>query len=214
MSMLMQICVAVFGLTTVGLHLAKKNGNEVILYALQSLAVVTMLGVSLWDSRSAALLLVAAVMLIVKVVLAPAFFLRLVRKHQLKFSASTYANAPETFLGIALILLLVSSGVFAPLTNIVPENHTYLFVSLSALFVSLLLMINRRGALSQAVGILSMENSIVAFTIFAELEGSAMFEFGIVFDVFVWIIIAVVFVSMLFKHFGSLDLAVMKHLKG
>ncbi len=214
MSMLLQICVAIFGLTTVGLHLAKKNSNEALLYATQSLAVVTMLGVSSWKNRSVALLGVAVVMLIVKVILAPSFFSRLVNRHQLKFSANTYANAPETFFGIALILLLVSSSVFAPLTTIVRENHTYLFVSLSALFASMLLMINRRGALSQAVGILSMENSIVAYTVFAKLEGSTVFELGIIFDVFVWMMIAIVFVSMLYKHFGSLDSAVMKHLKG
>lgn len=214
MSIFLQICMAVFGLTTVGLHLAKKNVNEALLYALQSSAIVAMLGAALWERRSVGLLAVAVIMLIVKVILAPAFFIRLVKRHKLRFSADTYANAPEVFLGIGLILLLVSSGIFDPLTHIVPANHSYLLVSLAALFTSILLMVNRKGALSQAVGVLSIENSIVAFTIFAELEGSVMFELGILFDVFVWIIIAIVFVSMLYRHFGSLDLTVMKHLKG
>ena len=206
--------MAVLCLSTVGLHLARKNVNEAILYAFQSLAIVSMLGVSLWEHRSIPLLIVAAVMLVVKVILAPAFFVRLINRHKLKFSASTYANAPEIMAGIALILLLVSSDIFRPLTNIVPANHAYLVLSLSALFTSILLMVNRKGALSQAVGVLSIENSIVAFAIFAGLEHSAMFELGILFDVFVWLIIAIVFVSMMYRHFGSIDVTKMKHLKG
>lgn len=213
-SMLVQICMAVFGLSTVGLHLARKNVNEVLLYALQSLAIVAMLSVSIWEHRSVPLLVVAAVMLVVKVIMAPIFFMRLINRHKLKFSASTYANAPEILFGIALVLLLASSSVFAPLTNISPDHHAYLVVSLTALFTSILLMVNRKGALSQAVGVLSIENSIVAFAIFAGLEQSAMFELGILFDVFVWIVIAIVFVSMLYRHFGSLDVTKMKHLKG
>ena len=214
MSMFLQICMAVFGLATVGLHLARKNVNEALLYALQSLAIVAMLGVSVWQHNSVGLLVVASVMLVVKVVLAPIFFVRLINRHKLKFSASTYANFPEIIFAIALVLLLVSSSVFKPLTTIVPGNHSYLVLSLTALFTSILLMVNRKGALSQAVGVLSIENSIVAYAIFAGLEQSAVFELGILFDVFVWIIIAIVFVSMLYRHFGSLDVTKMKHLKG
>jgi len=67
--------------------------------------------------------------------------------------------------------------------------------------------------LSQIIGILSLENTIVAFTIFAGLEQSASLQIGIIFDIFVWLIIATVFVSMIYKHFGSLDVTSMKTLK-
>ena len=81
------------------------------------------------------------------------------------------------------------------------------------MFLSLFLIINRKSALSQIVGILSLENSIVAFAIFAGLEQSLSLQIGILFDISVWLIIATVFMSMMYTHFGSLDVTDMKKLK-
>jgi len=67
--------------------------------------------------------------------------------------------------------------------------------------------------LSQIIGILSFENSIVVFAVFANLEQSAALQLGIVFDIFIWIMIASVFISMLYKHFGTLNVSSMKNLK-
>ncbi len=214
MSIFLQICMALFCLSTVGLHVAKKNMTEVTLYGLQSLAVVALLGVSLWRHQSVGLLAVVIVTLAVKVILAPIFFVRLIKKHNLKINANTYANMPETLLAITATLLLVSSHFFSPLTNIVPENHTYLVLSLCVLLTSILLVANRRGILSQAVGVLSLENAIMAYAFFAGLEQSPVLELGIVFDVFVWLMVASIFVTMAHKHFGSADVTTMRNLKG
>jgi hydrogenase-4 component E len=211
--MFVQLCMATLCLATVGLHAAKKNANEVMLYAIQSLAIVCLLLDSFVRERSMPLLLVALLTLLVKVIVAPVFLDRLIMRHKLKFAVSTYTNIPGALLSVTLILLLVSSHIFAPLTNLVPVNHGYLVLSLSMLFSSILLMVNRRGALSQVIGVLSIENSIVAFGTFAGLEQSAALQAGIVFDVFVWSIIAVVMISMVYRHTGSLDVTNLKDLK-
>ncbi|HUC89987.1 MAG TPA: hypothetical protein VMR45_04250 [Patescibacteria group bacterium] len=208
-----QICMAVLCLATVGLHVAKKNLNEVLLYALQSSAIVALLVVSSLHDKSLSLLLIAIAMLAVKVIFAPIFLSRLIKRHQAKFSVSTYANTPESLFGVALILLLAGSSVMAPLTNMVPANHGYLVLALGAMFASVLLIANRRGALSQVTGVLSLENSIVAFSIFAGLEQSAALQVGIIFDIFVWLIIAIVMVSMIYRHTGSMDVSNMKGLQ-
>ena len=119
---------------------------------------------------------------------------------------------------LALIIIAVFTAIsrfqqFSPLTNIIPANHALLSLALAAIFTSLFLIINRKDAISQAIGVLSMENSIVAFAIFAGLEQSPMLQLGIVFDIFIWLIIATVFISMIYRHFGSLDTSTMKHLK-
>lgn len=214
MNTFLQICTAVFCLSMLSLHLTKRNANEVWLYALQSLAITALIGVSLWEHWSLSLLAVALATLLVKAILAPAFFLRLVKRHELTLSARTHASGPVTLVILLLLLVLASSDIFAPLTNLVPQNHTYLVLSLAVLFASLFLMTNRKGVLSQAVGILSLENSIVAFAFFANLEQSQMLELGIMFDVCVWLIIANIFVAMIYKHFQSIDVTAMKHLKG
>lgn len=209
-----EVCITVLCLTTVALHLARKNRNEAMLYAVQSLAVVALLAYPLFIQFSASLLAVAALTLLVKVVAAPIFFMRLVRRHDIKLTSKTYANVPTTIGLIVLILVLAASGIFAPITNIVPESRDFLVYALAAIFISLLLMINRRGALSQIVGVLSLENGIVAFAVLAGLEQSAVLQAGIMFDITMWLVVAVTMVSLVYRHHGSLDIAKLKRLKG
>ena len=120
---------------------------------------------------------------------------------------------PLTLIAVAAIAAAAHSRVFGPLVNSVPANQRLLSLALSSLFISLFLIVNRKGALSQIIGILSLENSILVFAFFAGLEQSPALQIGILFDIFVWLIIATVFISMLYKHFGSLDVTKMKHLK-
>jgi hydrogenase-4 membrane subunit HyfE len=74
-------------------------------------------------------------------------------------------------------------------------------------------MVNRKGTLSQMVGVLSLENSIVVFALLASLEQSAVLQTGIIFDVCVWMIIAIVLVSMVYRHTQSFDTTNMKKLR-
>ena len=212
-SIFLDICIALLGLATVGLHIVRRNNYEVVLYAVQSLAVVLLLVASFFHNHSTALLIIIALTLVVKVVLAPWFFLRLIKRHDLKFAATTYANTSETFAVLAGILILVGSGILDSLTNIVPGNSVYLVVALSGIFASILLMVNRKGALSQVVGVLSLENCIVAFAILAGLEQSVALQAGVIFDVSIWLIIAVTMVSLVYSHHGSLDVSIMKKLQ-
>lgn len=213
MTMSLQFLLAVFFLTIVFLHIAKKNISVITAYGIQSSVVVIVLFGSFFETGSFALLLVAVLTCIVKVILAPIFIFQLVKKYDLKFSPGTYLKGPLTLIVIAGLTAVVNSSLFVPLMNIVPDHQKFLFLALSSLFTSLFLIINRKDALPQIVGILSLENSILMFGIFAGLEQSFGLQIGIIFDIFIWLMIATVFVSMIHKHFGSLDVTEMKHLK-
>jgi hydrogenase-4 membrane subunit HyfE len=52
------------------------------------------------------------------------------------------------------------------------------------------------------------------FAALAGLEQSPVLQLGIVFDITVWFVISTMFVSMIYRHFGSLDVTNMKKLKG
>jgi len=208
-----QFLLSILFLTVVFLHLTRKNFSAVIAYGIQSLVIFLFLFISFLETGNIYSFVVVALILIVKVLLAPMFFMRLIKKHALAFSVTTYLNTPLSVIAIALLTLLAYSEKLAPLTRIVPPNQLLLSLALSALFLSLFLIINRKGALSQILGILSTENSIVAFAIFAGLEQSPALQIGIIFNIFIWIIIATVFVSMLYKHFGTLNVTSMKSLK-
>lgn len=208
-----QFLLGIIFLTIVFLHSAKKNFGAVIAYGLQSSVIVIFIAGSFFETGQASFLFIGFLILLVKVIIAPIFFTRLIKQHKLTYSVSTYLNMPLTLIVIAVITAAAYSQKFAPLTGIASANQPLLKLALAAIFLSLFLIINRKGALSQIIGILSLENSIVAFAVFAGLEQSSSLQIGILFDIFIWLIIATVFISMIYKHFGSLDVTAMKHLK-
>ncbi|MFA6552125.1 MAG: hypothetical protein WCT19_01335 [Candidatus Paceibacterota bacterium] len=209
----LQSLLTIIFLTIVFLHISKKDSEAVVAYIIQSLAIGIILFNSYLTTGDNSLLLVIFLVFAVKVVLAPIFFNSLIRKHALTFSVSTYLNLPITLIIVAALTFVAYSQKFISLTEIMPGNHALLSLALSDIFLSLFLIINRKGAFSQIIGVLSLENSIVAFMAFAGLEQSSGLQAGIIFNIFVWIIIATVFVSIIHKHFGSLNVTSMKNLK-
>jgi len=209
----LQLLMGIIFLTLIFLHLTKKNFIATVAYAIQSFAIVIILLNSFFETGNIYMYVVILATLIIKVILAPLFFNRLIKKHDLVFSASTYLNTPLMLIIIAVLTFVANSRKFAPLTGIIPANQTLLSLALSSIFISLFLIVNRKGTLSQILGILSLENSIVAFIVFAGLEQSVGLQVGVIFDIFIWIIIAFMFMSMIHKHFGSQDITSMKNLK-
>ena len=208
-----QFSLALFFLTVIFLHLAKKNSAVAIIYGAQSFVVVILLLYFFLETNNIYSLLIALLMLLVKVVLAPAFILRLIKKAGVKFSTSTFVSAPLALIIVTILTIAAHSPLFLPIVTIVPDHQALLALTLSALFVSLFLIVNRKGAISQIVGILSLENCIVVFALFAGLEQSPGLQAGILFDIFIWIFIATIFISNIYRHFGTLDVTEMKKLK-
>lgn len=197
----------------IALHLMNESKTTVILYALQSFIVSAMLIIFSFQENSSGLFISALAMLAVKVVVMPIFFFNLIEKQKLKFSTTSYLSLPMTLMVIMLIVVLANSDIFLSLAEISEDYSAAMPIAISGILASLFLTINKRGAISQIIGILSLENCIVSFALIIGLKQTLILELGIIFDLFVWIIIATVFVSMMYKHFGSLDISQVKHLK-
>jgi hydrogenase-4 component E len=204
--------MVLFFITIVFLHLAKKNSWVPIIYSVQSLIIIAFLASAFLQTKSVSLLFIALLLLIVKVIAAPVFITRFIKQHKLKFMVSTYLNMPLTLIVVALLTAIANSNSFIPLTTIIPANQQMLSLALASLLISIFLIVNRKGALSQIFGILSLENSIVAFAFFAGLEQALTLQIGILFDIAIWMAIATIFISMIYKHFGSLDVTEMQNL--
>ena len=212
-SSLQSLMIAAIFVSAVLLHITKRNSTAVSLYFIQSLAIAVLLFHPLIENFSPVIMLMAVLTLAVKAVVAPLFFLRLIKRHQLKFSASTYLNTPLTLIAIAILTALTNSRILSHIASIEPSSRKILSLAIAVVLVSFFLIINRKGAISQIIGILSLENGIVAFALFSGLEQSPALQIGVIFDLFVWVIIAAVFISMIYKQFGSLDVTELKHLK-
>jgi len=110
------------------------------------------------------------------------------------------------------LVMFSYSRIFLPLGILVPEALGLLPLNLAIILISIFLLINRRGAFSQMIGILSLENSILLLASFIGIKQSLALEMGIIFDIVIWMIIAQIFISMIYKQFGSLNVTQMKRL--
>ncbi len=199
--------------SVVFLHFARKSVELIFLYAAQSLIIVVALLFSSLKETSALLIAVTVLTFLVKVILVPYLSLRLTRRYKMQFSIKTYLNIPMTMIVLALLTAFAYSSLFKPLTILIDSNANALLLAIGMIFISIFLIVNRKGVLSQIFGVLSLENAIISFAYLAGLETMPGLQLGILFDILVWVIIATVFSTMIFLHFGSQDTSTMQHLK-
>ncbi|MBI4250039.1 hypothetical protein HY622_00410 [Candidatus Uhrbacteria bacterium] len=199
--------------TVLSMHLVKKNFVIISLYSLQSFIISILLFSATLREASLLLLGVAVATFFIKVIVAPYFFFRLIKKIRLHFLVSTYLNGPLILIVLALLTTFSHSQYFKPLTILAPGNENALLLTVGMIFISVFLIINRKGALSQMVGVLSLENAIVSFAFLAGLEQAPGPQLGIIFEIALWVVIATVFASMIYQQFGSLNVAAMVELK-
>ncbi|MBI3626844.1 hypothetical protein HY224_02265 [Candidatus Uhrbacteria bacterium] len=150
-------------LTVVFSHIVKKNFTLLNIFLVQSLAVSGVLFTLAWQANSIELFVGAALTFLLKVVVVPAYFSRLIKQHQVKFTGTSYLNTPLTLVAVAILTALAYSKLLVPLYLISQAPRSFVQLPMAAMLVAFFLIINRKGALSQIVGILSLENAILSF---------------------------------------------------
>lgn len=203
------ISVVIF-LSIVTMNVAKKNASLVFAYMAQSIMLVALLSIESYSKMSWEIGLVTVILFAIKVIIAPQVLLRLIKLHKANLSASTYLNVPITLGGLIIICTFAQSYVFSDFFVTTPLLRILL---IGSMLMSFFLTINRKGAISQIIGVLSLENCIFAFGYFLKLKQSAVLEIGMLFDVFFWIIISTIFVRMLVTNFGSIDVTQLRRLR-
>lgn len=199
--------------TVILMHIAKRNSTIVAIYLFQSLALVGILVIHAYETSSLNSFIIAFIVFVIKVVITPRFFFKLINRSHLNLSTSTYLTVPISLGVVAGLTFFSQSNVFSPLNTLLAEIPALRMMLISSIFISFFLIINRKGALSQIIGVLSLENTIVAFGFFVGLKQTFSLELAILFDIFLWIAVASVFIRFIYRHFGSYDVTKMTGLK-
>lgn len=194
------------------MHLTRQNKHLIRLYAFQSAAVGLLLSSVGLAQGEWSLVLVGALTFFIKAVAVPVFFSRLLRRFGAQVSASSYLSTPLTLAVLMGLVMFSYSRVFLPLLALLPEALGSLSFNLAIIFASVFLMINRKGAFTQMIGVLSLENGIVLLASFIGIQQPLALEMGIIFDITVWIAIGSAFIGMIHRQFGSLDTGELRHL--
>ncbi len=93
-------------------------------------------------------------------------------------------------------ILVFTFYLAEPITNMILNNSNHIAISISSLFLSLLLMMEHKNVAPKVIGFLSMENSLFLLGVTAT-EGMPMIvELGIFFD----LLMAIVVINLLFTR--------------
>ena len=117
------------------------------------------------------------------------------------------------FLG-GIVLVIFAFNLAAPISQFAGTiTKSTLGIAMASIFLSFLMMITRRKAVSQVIGFLAMENGLFLAATGATHGMPMVVELGIALDVLVGVFIFGVFFFQIRETFDSLDLEHMEKLK-
>ena len=155
----------------------------------------------------------SAVTFLSKGVLIPLFLRRIVRQIKVTHDVEPYiSNALSlTISGILVVVVYASlkEGIF-----VTGLSKNVLQISIAVILIGLFIMITRKKALIQVIGLLFMENGLFLAGFALTFGMPTIIELGILFDMLMGVIILGIFAVQIKRAFTSSDLDNLTILKG
>ncbi|RJR15417.1 MAG: hydrogenase [Nitrospiraceae bacterium] len=159
------------------------------------------------------LYLAGIISLATKGVIIPLFLRKIVRQIKVTHEVEPYiSNALSlTISGIlvAVVYASLKEGIF-----VTGFSRNVLQISIAVILIGLFIMITRRKAITQVIGLLFMENGLFLAGFSLTLGMPTIIELGVLFDMLMGVIILGIFAVQIRRTFASADLDRMTTLKG
>jgi hydrogenase-4 component E len=202
-------------LTELALLRARTAQEEVALYALQSLAIAVFAGIAGIAVSALELIILSLLTAVIKVVLVPLGLSALLRRiGAVETEIAVALNIPLTLL-LGVTLVAISYGVTAG----VPIAGTFLpqsalAVSVAVLLIGFLQIATRRNAISQLIGLLTLENGIFFGTVALAPQLPLTIGLLILFDVLIAVIVFGILIRLLAVRHASISTTDLNRLRG
>lgn len=155
----------------------------------------------------------AALTLLLKVIALPWILHRLIHRLGVQWDSEPLVNIPTTML-VGLGLVIFAFGLAQPISRMATTiTRNTIGIALAVIFLSFLMMITRRKAVTQVIGFLAMENGLFFAATSATYGMPMVIELGIALDLLVGFFILGIFFFQIREQFDSLDLSNMEALK-
>ncbi|MCL6555518.1 MAG: formate hydrogenlyase [Burkholderiales bacterium] len=185
----------------------------ITLFAWQGLALTLSTTLVALYTRQPHLLASAALTLLLKVIVLPWIFFRLVRRLDMERDVEPVINIPTTML-IGIVLVIFAFNLAQPISALAGTvTRSTLGIAMAVVLISFLTMITRRQAIAQVIGFLAMENGLFFAATSATYGVPLVVELGIALDVLVGVFVLVIFFFQIRETFESLDLRHLERLK-
>lgn len=191
---------------------ARKLQTRVLLFTLQSLALVLALTCIGLQHHSNQALWVAVCTLIGKCVVIPWVLMLVLQKVRMKKEVETIYTLPTTMLlGGGLILF----GHYLTYLLFPQENHLFnevFSVGVSLVFIGLMIMMTFKKAFTQILGLYVLDNGIFCLTLATVFEMPLMIEMGILFELLLGVLVLGIFVYRIKQSFDTVNVDYLKEL--
>ncbi len=205
---------AVFVFITVLLmSAARRTSTCIVLFCAQSAVITAQIAASAYVHHSAEAYAVAALVLLIKVIGIPYLLFRIVDRLQTsgEVMAST-TSSQSVFIAAGLILL--SFLTIKPYVLALHVDEDMLAAAVALVLTGCFLMVSRKKALMQVVGLLVLENGIFLAALTTVFGMPLVIEIGIFFDLLMGVFLMGLFVFRIRDTFDHLDVSKLRRLKG
>ncbi|MCX9013054.1 MAG: hypothetical protein OIN66_18290 [Candidatus Methanoperedens sp.] len=212
-SKMMQLLIALILVSTFMILGSTRLYSCVRAFGIQSFLLAGVAGVVAYSTGKTDIYIVALLTLILKAAVIPYIFLYIIREIKVKREIDLYVNiSPSLIIGGVLVVI---SYYLVRSINIRTELSSFaLSASISLVSIGLFIMISRKKAIMQMLGILLMENGLFLGAISLTYGMPLLVELGIFFDVLIGVLIMGILIFRINRTFESIDTDMLKTLIG
>ncbi|MBZ5661696.1 MAG: hydrogenase [Acidobacteriia bacterium] len=192
--------------------------SSIRIFAVQSFLLATIAGVIAYFNHASHIYVVAFLTLFLKAVLLPWLLEGLVERIGIRREIEPLINAPLSILiagCLTLVGYVVAESFYHPEETSVRAalGHNTLGVAIALFLIGFFTMLNRRKALSQVMGLLSLENGLFLAAISLTYGMPLIVELGIFFDVLVAVMVLGILAFRIREAFDSMDVSKLRKLR-
>lgn len=212
-SKMMQLLIALILVSTFMILGSTRLYSCVRAFGIQSFLLAGVAGIVAYSTGKSDIYIVAILTLILKAAVIPYIFIYIIREIKVKREIALYVNiSPSLIIGGVLVVI---SYYLVRSINIRTELSSFaLSASISLVSIGLFIMISRKKAIMQMLGILLMENGLFLGAISLTYGMPLLVELGIFFDVLIGVLIMGILIFRINRTFESIDTDMLKTLIG
>ncbi|MBI5194881.1 MAG: hydrogenase [Nitrospirae bacterium] len=200
-------------LTVIAMNALKRLESCINAYRINSWLLSLLIAITALMVGEIHLYIASAVTLLSKGLLIPVFLRKIVKQMKVTHDVEPYiSNALSLTISGILVAVVYASlreGIF-----VTGFSRNVLQISIAVILIGLFIMITRRKAVIQVIGLLFMENGLFLAGFSLTFGMPTIIELGVLFDMLMGVIILGIFAVQIKKAFSSSDLDKLTVLKG
>jgi hydrogenase-4 component E len=200
-------------LTVLLLAVARRISTSILLFSLQSAVITAEVLATAFQEKLPEAYIVGALVLVIKVILIPRAFFSLTKRLRTVRDVKASTTPAQSVFAVAAIIYLSYAAVHSYGQAVhVPDDA--LAAAVSLILTGAFLMVSRKKALMQMLGLLVLENGIFVAALITTFGMPLVIEIGIFFDILIGLLLMGIFTFRISDTFEHLDVSKLRRLRG